>query len=151
MKLLSMITRAIATELADCNGVLPGSLIGRKIRMKLTFALLLMATTLGAGSAVLAAGQGRLLLPEPNISSRAAPDAALIQIDDDGDEGADGWFWSSSDDDDDEDEDCEEDDDDGEETGCAAGATGTAAKAGTVAPPQNGLFTNGTAPVVKSN
>ncbi len=146
-----MTTTAMATELADRNGALPGTLPVRKIRMKLTFALLLMATTLGAGSAVLAAGQGRLLLPEPNISSRAAPDAALIQIDDDGEESAEGWFWSSSDDEDDEDDDCEEDDDDGEETGCAAGATGTAAKAGTGAPPQNGLFTNGTAPVDKSN
>ena len=32
-----------------------------------------------------------------------------------------------------------------------AGAAGNAAKAGTVAPPKNGLFTDGTAPVVKSN
>lgn len=30
-------------------------------------------------------------------------------------------------------------------------AAGNAAPAGTVAPPKNGLFTNGTAPVVKSN
>lgn len=116
--------------------------------MKLALALLLMTTTLATGSAVLAAGQGRPLLPETSIASRAAPDAALIQIDDDGDKDADGWFWSSSDDD--EDDDCEEEDE-GEETGCAAGAADNAAKAGTVAPPQNGLFTNSTAPVVKSN
>lgn len=139
---------AMTTELADRKGALPGTLSIRKIRMRLTLALLLMTTTFGTGSAVFAAGQGRPLLPETNIVSHAAPDAALIQIDDDGDEGEDGWFWSLSDDDDD---DCEEDDDEGEETGCAAGATGNAAKAGTVAPPQNGLFTNGTAPVVKSN
>ena len=47
----------------------------------------------------------------------------------------------------DDDDDCEEEDDDD----CAAAPNGNAAKAGTVAPPKNGLFTDGTAPVVKSN
>ncbi len=67
-----------------------------------------------------------------------------IRIDDHGDEGEGGWFWSLSDDDDEGDDgDCEDEDD------CATRASGNAAKAGTVAPPQNGLFTNGTAPAVK--
>lgn len=144
-------TTAMTTEPADRKGALPGTLSIRKIRMKLALALLLMTTTLGTASAVLAAGPARPLLPETGILSQAAPGDALTQIDDDGDRGADGWFWSSSDDDEDDDDDCEEDDDQGEENGCAAGATGNAAKAGTVAPPKNGLFTNGTAPVVKSN
>ena len=34
---------------------------------------------------------------------------------------------------------------------CDAGTCGHAARAGTVAPPQNGHFTDGTAPVVMSN
>jgi hypothetical protein len=113
--------------------------------MKLAFALLLMSTTLGAGSATFAAGQGLSLFPDASLASRPAPDAALTLIDDEGeendDEGEGGWFWSLSGDDD------EEDDDDDR----AAGGIGNAAKAGSAPPPQNGLFTNGTAPVVKSN
>lgn len=116
--------------------------------MKRAFAIMLMTTTLGAGSAAFAAGQGLTLLPVAGLTSGPAPDAALTLIDDDGDEGGSGWFWSLSDDDDEDD--CEgNDDDEGED--CSTGAAGNAAKAGTVAPPKNGLFTNGTAPVVKSN
>lgn len=118
--------------------------------MKLGFALLLISTTLGAGSAAFAAGQGLPLSPDASLAARIAPDAAMTLIDDDGDEGeheGDGsWFWSLSGDDDDDD--CDKGDDD---NGCAAGSAGNAAKAGTVPPPQNGLFTNGTAPVVNSN
>ncbi len=115
--------------------------------MKLAFALVLMGTTLGVGHSVLAAGQGGV--PMTAIAAaRQAPAATLTLIDDDGEEGEGGWFWSLAGDDDEDD--CEgegEDDDDG----CAPAAAGNAAKAGTVAPPQNGLFTNGTAPVVQSN
>lgn len=121
--------------------------------MKLTFALLLMTTTLGAGigtgSAVHAAGQGLRLVPDASLTFQPGPDAALTLIDDDGDEGEGGWLWSLSDSDEDDDDDCEDEDEGGDD--CSAGAAGNAAKAGTVAPPKNGLFTNGTAPVVKSN
>jgi hypothetical protein len=123
--------------------------------MKRAFALLLMTTGLcaglGAGSAVLAAGQGLPLRPDASLTSRPGPGAPLTLIDDDGDEGEGSWFWSLSDDDDDDDDDCEEDDDDEGGDDCSAGAADNAAKAGTVAPPKNGLFTDGTAPVVKSN
>ena len=126
--------------------------------MKRSFALLLMTTGLcaglGTGSAVLAAGQSQPLTPAAGLTSRIAPDAGLTLIDDDGDEGEANWFWSlSGEDEDDDDDGCEDDDEGGGEGGdnCTAGAAGNAARAGTVAPPKNGLFTNGTAPVVKSN
>lgn len=120
--------------------------------MKLAFALLLMSTTLGAGSAAFAAGQGLSLFPDASLASRPAPDAALTLIDDEGADGdhngEGGWFWSlSGNDDEEDDDDCDEGDDDD----CAAGGAGNAAKAGSAPPPQNGLFTNGTAPVVNSN
>ena len=70
-------------------------------------------------------------------------------------DGDDGWVWSngggsdSGDDNGDHSEggDCpvETDDD------CLDGTMGNAAPAGSVAPPRNGLFTNGTAPQVRSN
>jgi hypothetical protein len=49
------------------------------------------------------------------------------------------------DDDDDDDDDCDDDDDD------CGNSAGNAAPAGTVAPPQNGLFGNGAAPKVQMN
>ena len=71
--------------------------------MKRACALLLMTTGLcaglGAGSAVLAAGQGLPLRPDASLTSRIAPDAPLTLIDDDGDEGEGSWFWSLSDED----------------------------------------------------
>lgn len=116
--------------------------------MKLSFALLLMTTAFGAGGAVLAAGQSLSLAPDASRMSRTGE--APILIDDD-EEGRGGWLWSwtgrGHDDDDDE---CEDDDDEGGQ-GCAGGAAGNAARAGTVAPPKNGLFTDGTAPAVQSN
>ena len=123
--------------------------------MKLALALLMMTSALGAGSVAFAGAPGRNLMPDPEVVGLVAgqmPDSALILIDDDGDEDEDenegGGLWSSDDDDDDdEDGDCEAEDDDD----CAPATTGNASKAGTVAPPRNGLFTDGTAPVVKSN
>ena len=127
--------------------------------MKLALALLMMTSALGTGSAALAAAPGRNLMPDPEVVGLTAgqmPDSTLILIDDDGDEdegedeGEGGWLSSSDDeddDDDDEDGECEAEDDDD----CAPATTGNASKAGTVAPPRNGLFTDGTAPVVKSN
>lgn len=127
--------------------------------MKLALALLIMTSALGAGSVAFAGAPGRNLMPHPEVVGLVAgqmPDSALILIDDDGDEDEDenegGWLWSSDDDDDDdgedEDDDCEAGDDDDD---CAPATTGNASKAGTAAPPRNGLFTDGTAPVVKSN
>ena len=110
--------------------------------MKFAFAFLMMSAALGAGSAALAGGPGLSLTPGTGLSHRVLPDPQLTLIDDDEDEDG-GSLWSSSDDDDE----CGDDD----EGSCAAGAAGDAAKAGTVAPPKNGLFTDGTAPVVKSN
>ena len=127
--------------------------------MKLALALLMMTSALGAGSAALAAAPGRNLMPDPEVVGLTAgqmPDSALILIDDDGDEdegedeGEGGWLSSSDDeddDDDDEDGECEAEDDDD----CTPATTGNASKPGTVEPPRNGLFTDGTAPVVKSN
>lgn len=123
--------------------------------MKLALALLMMTSALGAGSVAFAGAPGRNLMPDPEVVGLTAgqmPDSTLILIDDDGDEDEDenegGGLWSSDDDDDDdEDGDCEAEDDDD----CAPATTGNASKAGTVAPPRNGLFTDGTAPVVKSN
>lgn len=120
--------------------------------MKLAFALLLMSTAFGAGSAAFAAGQVLSLFPDASLVSSPSPDAALTLIEDDGDEGDDdgegGWFWSQSgDDDDNDDDDCEA----AKDASCADASTGNAAKVGSVPPPRNGLFTNGTAPVVKSN
>jgi hypothetical protein len=120
--------------------------------MKLDLALMLMTTALGTGSVALASVQGRNLMPAPEVvgqSAGQAPDSTLILIDDDGDEDEqEGGWLSSSDDEDDDDDDCEAEDD---EDDCASATTGNASKAGTTAPPRNGLFTTGTAPVVKSN
>lgn len=117
--------------------------------MKLAFALLLIGTTLGTGPAAFAAVQGAPMTPRVVLHPAADIGATLTLIDadegeDDDDEG--GWFWPKSHDDDEGDDDCQEHDE-----ACAAGTAGNAAKAGTVAPPKNGLFTNGTAPVVQSN
>ena len=138
---------------ADCAAdVPPRSNTTRRVRMKLALALMLMTTALGSGTGTLAAAPGRNLMPAPEVvglRAGQAPDSTLTLIDDDGDddEGEGGWL-SSDDEDDDDDGDCEADDD---EDNCASATTGNASKAGTVAPPRNGLFTDGTAPVVKSN
>jgi hypothetical protein len=122
----------------------------KESKMKRTLTLVLMGATLGIGSAVLAAGQLTGPASLPVVSAVLAGSGSGIRptlVDDDGEGGEKGsWWFSRTDDDDDEGEDCDDDDDD-----CGSGAAGNAAKAGTVAPPKNGLFTNGTAPVVKSN
>jgi hypothetical protein len=120
---------------------------------------MLMTTALGTGTVALAAAQGRVLMPDPQgagLLAGQAPDSTLTLVGDDGDDdGAEDGRMSSSDDGDDgdddddgEDDDCGAEEDDGD---CASATTGNASKAGTVAPPRNGLFTGGTAPVVKSN
>ncbi len=122
--------------------------------MKLAFAFLLMTTALGAVSAAQAAGHGLPRTPGANLDASPASDAVVTLIDgderggeaDEGDDDRTGNRDDNEDDDDDDDDDCEDEDDD-----CAKGAVSNAAPAGTVAPPRNGLFSNGTAPVVKSN
>jgi hypothetical protein len=141
--------------MTDADGTMnapPRRHITRRFKMKLALALMLMTTALGPGTVALAAAPGRNLMPAPKVvgqSADQAPDSMLIQIDDDGDDDeGKGGRLSSSDDEDDDDDDCEGEDD---EDNCASATTGNASKAGTVAPPRNGLFTTGTAPVVKSN
>lgn len=139
--------------------------------MKLALALVLMSTALGTATVALAAGQGHVLMPDPavvGLRMGQAPDGVLTLVDDDDDdEGEDedegGWLSSSDDDDDDEGEaeGDDDDDDDGDtdeecssddgDEDCPAASTPNASKAGTVAPPRNGLFTEGTAPAVTSN
>jgi hypothetical protein len=131
--------------------------------MKLALALLLMTTALGSATTALAAAPARNLMPDPEVAGQwagQAPDSTPTLVDDDDDdddevddddddEGEDGWLSSSDDEgDDDDDGDCAAEDDDDD---CASATTGNASKVGTTAPPRNGLFTDGTAPVVKSN
>jgi hypothetical protein len=144
----------LMTDAGCPTDVPPRSTTTRRSKMKLALALMLMTTALGTGTGALAAAPGRNLTPAPEVvglSAGQAPDSRLTLVDDDGDdddEGEGGWLSSDDDDDDEEDGDCEGDDD---EDDCASATTGNASKAGTVAPPRNGLFTTGTAPVVKSN
>ena len=121
--------------------------------MKQLFALVL------AGSALMS-GQEALAANAPLAAQGSAFDAALAAADpslaptpvsDDADEGT--WLSSngggsgSGDHTGDDSADCAADDD----PSCTDGSAGNAAPAGTVPPPRNGLFTNGTAPQVISN
>ena len=123
--------------------------------MKQALALVLASGTLGlatdaeAGVAPPAA--------HPYVFEGQTADTATrpLLVDDDSEDGS--WFWSNGGGSDDgngggsdggngggsDSDDCNMND-----PACAAG---NAAPAGTVAPPKNGLFTDGTAPVVKSN
>lgn len=129
--------------------------------MRSMFALLLMSTAISTATGTWAQTQRRAATPFDAVTEvEAATRADLIQVSDDGD-----WFWpvsngGSSDDanggssgSDDGNgggsDDCEEGDDAG--GACGFGASGNAAPAGTVAPPNNGLFTNGTAPKAITN
>lgn len=123
--------------------------------MKQALALVLAGGTLGlapdadAGTAPRQAHA--FVLEDADTGSAAHP----LLVDDDGEGGS--WFWSTGGGSDDGNgggsdegngggsgsDDCNLND-----PACAAG---NAAPAGTVAPPKNGLFSDGTAPVVKSN
>lgn len=77
------------------------------------------------------------------------PDGKVMLAEDDGDED-EGWIFGRKE----RREGGEHDDDDDDEGGCRPGTQGCAqapAAAGTVAPPANGLFTNGSAAPVQSN
>ena len=125
--------------------------------MKHAIAIVLLGTTLIAGSALLAAGPGGAVLmraAEAGLAADPVTDGALILADGDEDgegddeDGDGGWFWSSEGDDEDEDCDAEEEGEEQDE-GCVPEKS--AAPAGPASPPRNGLFTDGTAPSVKSN
>lgn len=120
--------------------------------MKQAIALLLAGSAISLAGAAFAgaapAGAHAFIFEGP----AAGTDNRLLRVSGDDDEGegeGEGWFWSGSDEGGSDDDDCEDDDED--EGGCAAGAAGNAAPAGSVAPPKNGLFTDGTTPQVKTN
>ncbi|MGF7159873.1 hypothetical protein FHS85_001492 [Rhodoligotrophos appendicifer] len=120
--------------------------------MKTTFAILLASTALTLGFAIPAWSvmhDG----PRPQASRYATEDASragahlLIASDDDDSDDDEGRRMSrGGDDDDDEDSDDDGDEEDDGSTGAAAPAP-----AGTVVPPNNGLFGSGAAPKVKVN
>ena len=125
--------------------------------MKTTFAILLASTALTLGFGIPAWSvmhDG----PRSQTSRHATEDASitgahLLLASDDGGSDDDGGLRMSrgeyDDDDEDNDDDGDEEDDDEDEdpTGAAVGP----APAGTVVPPNNGLFGNGAAPKVKVN
>lgn len=131
--------------------------------MKLPLALSLMTTALGT---TVLLGNNAVALPVANpfvtaTTSQDATEASLLHLQN-GAQVSD-WLILASDDDDDEDDDdhdddddayCDDDDhedDDEEEKGPCFGATMSPAPAGSVTPPDNGLFVTGTTPQVKSN
>jgi hypothetical protein len=116
--------------------------------MSKILSLLLASAALTAGlgvpawSAMHLPQQGAAMTPMSAVLGSADTTELLVLVDDDDDEDEDGNVkrgTSNDDDDDDDAEDC--DDDDGS---CGATAATQAAPAGTVAPPQNGLFDTGT-------
>ena len=118
--------------------------------MKHGIALLLAGGALAATPFAMAtpapAAPGLTIDSTASTPDPSAPQAALLLAGADSDEG--GWLWladDGSDDDSSGDDDC----DPVKDPTCAQ--AGNAAPAGKVAPPKNGLFTDGTAPVVKSN
>jgi hypothetical protein len=127
--------------------------------MRSMFALLLMSTAISTATGVGAQTQWFVANhSDVTTQNEAAPSAALTQVSDD-----DSWFWPASnggssdatngggsdDGNGGGSDDCEEG---GEgDDACGLGASGNAAPAGTVAPPSNGLFSNGTAPKAITN
>ena len=121
--------------------------------MKQALALILAGSTFGLASEAMAGGSvpavHRFVFEGPGAQGDGSERA--LRVSDDGDEDGGGWLWrgngggsgsgegnggGSSDD-------CNSDD-----PACMAG---NAAPAGTVAPPKNGLFTDGTAPRAVTN
>ena len=124
--------------------------------MKKTLTLLAASTALTAAigvpawSAMQAPADG-VLRPVAALFEDAAQAMPLVLASDDDDDD-DRWRDGSrrghdDDDDDDDDDDCDDDDDDDD----CSGAARNPAPAGTVAPPQNGLFGNGAPPQVQVN
>ena len=139
--------------------------------MKKTLTLLVASTALSATFGLAAwSGPSAPLYGIPLDAVSAGADASntpsLMFVSDDDDEGR-GWLrWLGDDDDDDDDDDeCEDDDededdedrrknkydDDDDDDDDCSGSIDTPAPAGTVAPPQNGLFGTDTPPQVQVN
>ena len=127
--------------------------------MNKTLTLLVASTALTAAIGVPAwsamqAPAESVLRPVAALFDEASQDMPLVLAsddDDDDDRRRDGSRRDDDDDDDDDedddDDDCDDDDDDDD---CRGGARNPA-PAGTVAPPQNGLFGNGAPPQVQVN
>ncbi|WP_116133138.1 hypothetical protein [Tropicimonas sp. IMCC34043] len=120
--------------------------------MRKTLTVLFATTTLTAAIGLPAWSAARVphdgALPRPFAAifedGQTALPLVLVDGHDDDDHGH--RKASRSDHDDDDDDDCDDDDDDD-----CGGSAGNAAPAGTVAPPQNGLFGTGAPPQVKVN
>jgi|GEM_PF-2598899 len=118
--------------------------------MKQAIALLLTSGALGLGGATFAEAAQASVHAFVFEGPAAGMAAQIWTVSDDDDEDEnEGRSWFGSDDDDEDSEDCDDEHDD--EGGCAAGGVGNAAPAGSVAPPKNGLFTDGTAPQAQTN
>ncbi len=127
--------------------------------MRKTLTLLVASTALTAAIGVPAwsamqAPAGRGLGPVAALFEEDPQTMPLILASDDDDDR--GWREGSrrgDDDDDDDEEDEDDDDDDGcdDDEGVCRGGARNPAPAGTVAPPQNGLFENGAPPQVQVN
>ena len=121
--------------------------------MKQALALILAGTTIGLAPEAMAGGgvpaAHPFVLEGPDVQA-VGPERAL-QISDDGDDDQSGWLWrgngggSGSGDDNGggSSDDCNRDD--------PTCRIGNAAPAGSMAPPKNGLFTDGTAPRATTN
>ncbi len=113
------------------------------LKLFVASAALTAAIGLPAWSAMHVPPPGEIAKPLAATLESGSDAAQFILVDDD-DDGEDDdakrkqRHSGSDDDDDDDDDDCEDDDD--------CGGAKTLVPAGTVAPPQNGLFSNGTAP-----
>jgi hypothetical protein len=126
------------------------------MRKTLTFLAASTALTVAIGvpawSAMQSPSDG-VLRPVAALFDDTPQTMPLVVASDDDDDDDNRWREGSrrghdDDDDDDDDDDCDDDDDDDDD--CRSGAR-SPAPAGTVAPPQNGLFGNGAPPQVQVN
>ncbi len=127
--------------------------------MKRTFAILFASTALTVGVG-LPAWSAMHDAPRPQASREAVDDASdesanLLFASDDGrrdrDHGRRLGRGDNDDHDDDDHDDGDDNDDDDDDDGYRSGAAAGPAPAGTVAPPNNGLFGSGAAPKVQVN
>ncbi|MCA3574724.1 MAG: hypothetical protein IOC86_12470 [Aestuariivirga sp.] len=125
--------------------------------MKKTISVLFATTALTAAIAIPAWSAMRAPASIPaadaveTILDTAQGTTPLILVDDDDDEKDEGPRRGGNDDDDNEDDDDEDDNDECDDDDGACGAARNPAPAGTVTPPENGLFGSGTAPKAQVN
>jgi hypothetical protein len=121
--------------------------------MKKTLTLLVASTALTAAIGVPASmamqRPSDVLRPVAALFDEAPHAMPLVLASDDDDDDDDHWRDGArrGHDDDDDDDDCDDDDDDDD----CRGSARNPAPAGTVPPPQNGLFGNGAPPQVQMN